>query len=130
MTIAYWTVLIAIFMPWLLAAIAKAPSVKHRKYNNRKPREFLASLQGVSQRANWAQQNSFEVLPGYAAAVIIAHLVAVEQGIIDLLALTFVISRIFYAICYIRNLPTLRSAVWFVGLLCIVGLFIVSAQVN
>ncbi|MCS5588164.1 MAG: MAPEG family protein [Porticoccaceae bacterium] len=128
MTIAFWTILMAVLMPWMLAAATKASAVRRRKYNNKAPRDFLAGLQGASQRANWAQQNSFEILPGYIAAVIIAHMVGVEQSHIDLLAVTFVISRILYEGCYIRNLATLRSAVWFIGLLCIVGLFAISAQ--
>jgi len=127
MTVAYWTILLAILMPWALAIVAKAPAVWRGKYNNNAPRDLLASFQGASQRANWAQQNSFEILPGYIAAVIIAHLIGAEQSHIDLLAVTFVISRILYAVCYIRDLATLRSVVWFIGVLCIVGLFVISA---
>lgn len=126
MTIALWTILVAIFIPWVLTIIAKTPSARRGKYNNKAPRAFLNNLEGFSQRANWAQQNSFEILPGYAAAVIVAHITGAEQNILDLLAITFIVSRVLFAICYLRDWATLRSLVWTVGVACIVGMFIIS----
>ncbi len=125
MTIAYWTILVAILMPWVLAIIAKTPTAWRGSYDNSSPRLLLASLEGRSQRANWAQQNSFEIFPAYAAAVIVAHLVGADQNWVDGLAVLFVVTRILYAICYIQDWTTLRSIVWGVGVLCILGLFAV-----
>jgi len=125
MTIAYWTILVAILMPWVLAIIAKIPAAWRGSYDNNNPRILLASLEGRSQRANWAQQNSFEILPAYAAAVIVAHLVGAQQNWVDGLAVLFIVSRVLYAICYIQDWATLRSIVWAVGVFCILGLFVV-----
>ncbi|KZX83621.1 hypothetical protein A3717_34005, partial [Alcanivorax sp. HI0013] len=93
MTLAYWCVLAAIFLPYLNTALAKFQGGFGPKQNHN-PREFLETLEGSRKRAHWAQQNSFEVTPAFAAAVIIAHLVqTAPQGTIDGIALAFVVSR-------------------------------------
>jgi|TARA_E500000075_G_C6934627_1_gene291087 uncharacterized MAPEG superfamily protein len=127
MTIAFWTLLFAIMLPWLMALIKKTPSSLHGKYNNRAPRAGEQDLQGVSQRVSWAEQNSYEILPGYIAAIIVSYLVGAEQYCIDIFALIFIGSRILYCLCYIKDWPSLRSAVWVVGLLCIIAIFVTSA---
>ena len=127
MTIAFWTLLFSIMLPWLMALIKKTPSSLHGKYNNRAPRAGEQDLQGVSQRVSWAEQNSYEILPGYIAAIIVSYLVGAEQYCIDIFALIFIGSRILYCLCYIKDWPSLRSAVWVVGLLCIIAIFVTSA---
>ena len=127
MTIAFWTLLFAIMLPWLMALIKKTPSSLHGKYNNRAPRAGEQDLQGVSQRVSWAEQNSYEILPGYIAAIIVSYLVGAEQYCIDIFALIFIGSRILYCLCYVKDWPSLRSAVWVVGLLCIIAIFVTSA---
>jgi len=127
MTIAFWTLLVAIAFPWLMTVIKKSPLASTGSYNNSAPRASLENLQGVSQRASWAEQNSFEILPGYVAAVIVAHLAGAEQGCIDILALVFIACRVLYCLCYLKNWSTPRSVSWIAGLLCIVGLFVISA---
>lgn len=127
MTTAYWCVLIAIFLPYVFTGIAKIGSGFNLK-DNHNPREFLGSLTGASQRANWAQQNSFEVTPGFLAAVIIAQQVAtMSQSSIDTLAIVFVVSRLAYGLCYVLDQALLRSLVWFVGMGSIAALLICSA---
>ena len=126
MTIALWSLLAAIFMPWVLTIFAKAPAAKQGQYDNRSPRISLNQLQGLSQRANWAQQNSFEILPGYIAAVLVAHMAEANQVTLDWLAVIFILSRILFAICYLKDWSTLRSLVWTLGVACIVAMFIIS----
>lgn len=125
MTTAYWCVLAAGLMPYAFAGIAKFGD---RRYDNRAPREFLASLDGRQKRADWAQQNSFEAFPAFAAAVIIAHLAQGSQAAINVLAVAFVLLRITYGWAYITDRPTLRSLVWIAALGCMVGLFVVAAR--
>jgi uncharacterized MAPEG superfamily protein len=84
-------------------------------------------LQGLSQRAHWAEQNSFEILPAFIAAVLVAHFAGAEQASVDLLAVGFVVSRVLYSICYLMNWASLRSLIWMAGLLFIVSLFVISA---
>ncbi|CAI8158409.1 MAG: Uncharacterised protein [Cellvibrionales bacterium UBA7375] len=127
MTIAFWTLLAAIVFPWVMAFIKKSALASNGNYNNSRPRAGLENLQGVSQRALWAEKNSFEILPAYIAAIIVAHVAGAAQSYIDLIALLFIASRALYALCYLMDWATLRSIVWTLGLVCIIGLFVISA---
>jgi uncharacterized MAPEG superfamily protein len=121
MTIAFWCVLIAGLMP-----IAATLTAKSRKdFDNANPREWLAKLDGFRARANAAQLNSFEALPLFAAAVIIAHLRGASQGTIDLLAMGFIAARVVFIALYLANLPALRSLAWGIAMLCTVAMFFV-----
>ena len=124
MTIAYWCVLAAILMPFPFAWIAK---MSKPGFDNAKPRAFLAGLDGLGARANWAQMNSFEALPGFIGAVIIAHLAGADQYWIDLLAFNFILLRLAYGYFYLANLNVLRSLFWAASLACVVALFVISA---
>ena len=124
MTTAYWCVLVAALLPILWAGAAKAGA---RGYNNARPREFLAALSGWPARANFAQQNSYEAFPPFAAGVIIAQLCDAPQPTVDALALTFIAARVVYGFCYVADLAGLRSLVWMIGYACVVGLFVTAA---
>lgn len=124
MTIAYWCVLIAGLLPYVFTVAAKWSP----EYSNENPREYLEKVVGWRKRAHWAQVNSFEAFPFFAAAVIIAQRTFVHQTTIDVLALLFVFSRIIYGVAYIMNKPKARSLIWFLGFACCIGLFLVSAK--
>ncbi len=127
MTLAYWMLLVAIVLPYVFTGFAKFQGGFGPKENHN-PREFLANLDGARKRAHWAQLNSFEVTPPFAAALILAHQIgAAAQGTIDALAIAFVVSRVLYGICYITDWANLRSLLWFAGMICIVALFVISA---
>ena len=127
MTIAYWCVLIALILPYIATGVAKASAGGFTPKHNHDPRAFLANVQGVAKRANNAQQNGFEIAPAFAAAVIIAHMVgAAEQGLLDQLAMAFVVSRVLYTLCYLADWALLRTLVWSVGMGIIITFFFVS----
>lgn len=123
MTLAYWCVLAAALLPYAFTIIAKSAG----RYNNYSPRDYLDQREGHHKRAHWAQLNSFEAFPPFAAAVIIASLAGAAQGNIDLLACAFVVFRVLYGIAYIKNWASLRSVIWMAGLACVVGLFVLAA---
>ena len=127
MTIAFWCLLVALFLPYLFTGYAKFQGGFGPKQNHN-PREFLEKLDGARKRAHWAQQNSFEVTPAFAAAVLVAHHIgSAAQGTIDGIALAFVASRILYGVCYIADWASARTLIWSFGMGCIVALFVVSA---
>ncbi|MGF6556951.1 putative MAPEG superfamily protein [Pseudomonas sp. S30_BP2TU TE3576] len=127
MTVALWCILIAILLPYVCTWVAKI-SGGFRLKDNHDPRDFLDSLEGLGRRAHAAQLNSFEVIPAFAAAVIVAHLVGnAELVTINVLSVLFITSRLLYIICYLADWATLRSLVWFVGIGLIVSFFVVSA---
>ena len=127
MTVAFWCVLIAIFLPYLCTGVAKFSGGKFGLRHNHDPRAFLEGLDGVAKRAHSAQLNGFEVTPAFAAAVIIAHLAGTAELVtINVLAVLFITSRLLYIICYLADWAILRSLVWFVGIGLIVSFFVVS----
>jgi len=123
MTIAYICVFIAIFLPFVFAGLAKSEG----QFDNARPRAWLERLEGWRQRAHWAQLNTFEAFPPFAAGVIIAHQLNGSQAWIDGLAVAFLIFRGLYGYFYIADRATLRSLAWTGGFACVVGLFIVAA---
>ena len=122
MTIALWMILAAAFLPYLTIFYAKYDP----KFDNNAPRAFLEKQTGAKKRAYWAQNNSFEIFPVFAAAVLVAHVTGADQSQSDMLAIGFVISRIAYILAYITDRATLRSIIWAVGLGCIIGLFVIA----
>jgi uncharacterized MAPEG superfamily protein len=93
---------------------------------NHNPREWLDQLQGWPKRAHWAQQNSFEAFPAFAAAVIIAQLAHGPQGKIDVLALSFIGLRLLYLLFYLADIAAARTLAWLGGMTCVVWLFFVG----
>ena len=127
-TVAHWCVLAAVLLPYACAYLAKFPAFgKPRSkggYDNADPRGWLARQQGFSARANAAQANSFEALPFFIGAVIIAHQLGAAQTRLDILALLFVTLRIIYIAMYVAGLPTARSAFWALAFLANLAIFL------
>jgi uncharacterized MAPEG superfamily protein len=82
---------------------------------------FPNRIAGLAKRAWDAQLNSFESLPGFAAAVIIAHLARAPQSQIDTLAAVWVLFRLAYVVSYLTDKSTLRSSALFASLACVLG---------
>ena len=128
-TLAYWCVLVAALLPWICGLLAKRTGVGKRRseggYDNHNPRAWLAAQQGESARANAAQSNSFEALPFFIGAVVIAHQLGAPQGRLDMLAVAFVLLRLVYIALYVGDRATARSLVW--GLAVAVNIAILFA---
>jgi uncharacterized MAPEG superfamily protein len=125
-TVAYWCVLIAALLPFVCAYLAKSKGFgKAREaggYDNNDPRGWLARQTDWQARANAAQANSFEALPLFIGAVVIAHQLGAPQTRVDILAVLFVTLRIIYISMYVAGLPTIRSAIWVLALLANIGI--------
>lgn len=119
-TLAYWCVLVAALLPIVCAGIAKSGMFNKPRseggFDNQDPRVWLARQVDWRARANAAQANSFEALPFFIGAVIIAHLLGAPQARLDLLAFLFVFLRMIYIMMYVAGLATLRSIVWSLAL--------------
>lgn len=122
MTLALWCIPIAMFLPLVWVGIAKATA---SGYDNSQPREWLAKLEGRAKRANWAQQNSYEAFPPFAAAVIVAHLTGATQLTIDIVAGLFILLRVGHGITYILDKDMIRSLLWLGGFGCTLALFLI-----
>jgi len=129
-TIAYWCVLVVAMLPIVCAGIAKSGMFgKPRSqggYDNANPRAWLAGQSDWRARANAAQANSFEAMPFFIGAVIIAHQLGAHQGRLDLLALLFVVLRVVYIMMYLAGLASVRSGIWIAALLVNIGILFVG----
>lgn len=118
-TIAHWCVLIAVLLPIVCAGIAKwgmfGKPRREGGYDNADPRGWLARQKDWRARANAAQANSFEALPFFIGAVIIAHQLGAAQARLDILAFLFVVVRMLYILMYLADMATARSAAWVLG---------------
>jgi len=115
-TLAYWCVLIAAVLPVVCAGIAKwgtfTKPPQQGGFDNNNPRAWLAIQTEWRARANAAQANSFEALPFFIGAVVIAHQLGAYQLRLDVLAALFVLLRVVYILLYVANQAGLRSTVW------------------
>lgn len=119
-TLAYWCVLVAALLPIVCAGIAKwgtftTPAQKGG-FDNANPRAWLARQGDWRARANAAQANSFEALPFFLGAVVIAHQLGADQVWLDVLAALFVLLRVIYIVLYVTNQASMRSVVWLLAL--------------
>lgn len=120
LTVAYWCVLVASLLPIVCAGIAKWGAMgrptQDGGYDNDNPRVWLAQQTAWRARANAAQANSFEALPFFIGAVLIAHQLGANQGWVDALALVYIALRLIYILLYVTGRANLRSLVWTLAL--------------
>ena len=119
-SIAHACILVASLLPIVCAGIAKWGAIgKPRRdggYDNDDPRAWLAGQSQWRARANAAQANSFEALPFFIGAVIVAQQLGGSQVRIDLLATAFVVLRMAYIASYLASWSSARSIIWVAGL--------------
>ena len=112
-----YLIIIACLLPYVFAVVAKMAGGFKRE-DNQNPREFLAKTTGLAARAYAVQQNSFESLPLFIAAVLMAEYMVIPQVVVMMFGIAYIVLRIIYGICYLANWATLRSIVWMLSLLC------------
>lgn len=119
-TLAYGCVLVAALLPILCAGIAKwglfGKPRREGGYDNHNPRAWLARQTDWRARANAAQANSFEALPFFIGAVVIAHQLHAPQTRLDILAFLFIFTRLVYILMYVADMASARSLAWVVAL--------------
>lgn len=117
------TLILCLFIAAILPYLAKLPLVYAMQkaeggYNNHHPREQQASLKGFGARALAAHQNSFESLIIFSSAILTALVTKSYSYTVQTLAIAYLISRVVYHFLYLMDWATLRSTVWFIGLVC------------
>lgn len=118
MPFAYWSILIAAFLPLVWVGYAKAGS-----RDNNAPRDSADSLSGAKRRAYAAHQNAFESFPFYAAAVLGALNFGSSPTTASVLAGLYLVFRIAHGLLYITDKPSLRSAAFAGGFLTNIAIF-------
>lgn len=96
-----------------------------KKFDNTSPRTLIPSLdknQGLDDatkqtivRAEAAQQNGFENIGLFAAAVVAANVANVDSWWINALSGGYLVSRTAYNVCYIQGVGNARTAAFLSG---------------
>jgi uncharacterized MAPEG superfamily protein len=129
-TLAYWCIFLMALLPIVCAGIAKGGAFNKPRsqggYDNNNPRAWLANQVDWRARANAAQANTFEAMPFFIGAVLIAHQLGAHQGRLDLLAFVFVVLRVVYVAMYIAGYANVRSMVWTAAMLVNIGILFIG----
>ena len=129
-TIAYWCLLFAAILPIVCAGIAKygmfGKSRRDGGYDNNNPRAWLLRQTDWRARANAAQANTFEALPFFFVAVVIAHQLQARQAVLDILAFIFVVLRMVYIMMYVADMSKTRTSIWTTALVVNIAILLLG----
>ncbi len=120
MSFAFAMILLAALAPYVTVGLAKGGA---SAYDNAAPRDWAARQDDWRARAIAAHQNHFEAFAPFAAGVFAAIFAGANVAVIEALSASFVCLRVLYTVAYLKGAPTLRSTLWVLGFLCVVGLF-------
>lgn len=125
LTILGWTLVLAIvqvLLPGLLRT--QETGVDYNASARDSPSPVPPGV--VTQRLVRAQQNLFETLPLFAAAILIAHVAGRNGDLTYWGAVLYLAARVVYVPLYAAGIPVVRSLVWSVGL---VGLILILVAI-
>ncbi len=128
MTTSLWCLFVVAMIPYILAFTGGY--FRHQQFgliDNKHPRQQIAQLEGVGARAYAAQQNAWEALLVFAAALFVANAAGVPAEKTATLSVVFVIARILHAVLYLANLDALRSLAFLLGWGSAICLFVMGA---
>jgi uncharacterized MAPEG superfamily protein len=97
-------------------------------YDMSAPRAMFEKLPPYAKRATWAHQNCFEALIIFTVATLMAYLTGVESDWAKISAIAFLVSRLFFSLFYILDLPPLRSLMFVIGSASSFTLFVLSLK--
>ena len=120
-----WCLLLLTALPIVLALTGAAMRARQLGVmDNNNPRQQIQQLTGLPARIYAAQQNAWEALAVFTAAVVGAYMTDADPAIASTLGLAFVGFRLLHAVFYAADLAALRSLVFVAGMLSAVGLFL------
>jgi uncharacterized MAPEG superfamily protein len=128
-TTPFWCLLVAVLLPYVWTGVGGY--YKKEQFGSidaKHPRAQSAALEGAGARVNAAQLNSWEALPVFIAAVMVAHLAGANAGLSAAASILFVAARILHGVFYIKDLAPLRSLAFAVGLGACLWLFGLAAR--
>ena len=110
MHIVIASLLIAVLMPIVCSWISGY--YRHKQFgavNNKTPRIQAAQLEGAGHRAVAAQQNCWEALAMFSAALLGVQMSGIALDSIVTLCVVFIAARVVYIACYLADQDILRS---------------------
>ncbi len=127
MSVVLWCLVVAVVIPYVLAGVGGYLRVKQfGTLDNRNPREQAQQATGAAARAVAAQQNAWEALAVFTAAVVSAFVTEANPATASTLALAWVGFRVLHAAFYLADLATLRSLVFIGGMVCAIWLLVLG----
>jgi len=115
LSILAWTMVLAVFQILLPAALrTRETGVEYNAGPRDHPSPKPVGI--VTGRLQRAQENLFQTLPLFAAAILIAHVGGREGELTVWGAWLYFVSRILYVPSYAAGVPILRSLIWLCGL--------------
>ncbi|MAY36770.1 MAG: hypothetical protein CMN84_11790 [Spongiibacteraceae bacterium] len=128
MTTALWCLMITALIPTLLSFTGGY--LRHKELggaDNKNPRQQYAQATGVISRVFAAQQNAWEGLILFTAALVAAFVSGVPQEQLATVSIVFVVARVLHAVFYMADRDMLRSLSYLVALGSVICIFIMGA---
>ena len=128
MSTALWCLMITALIPSVLAGVGGY--LRHKelgKADNKNPRAQYAQSTGAAARAYAAQQNAWEGLVLFSAALLAASISGVALEKIAVVSMVFVVARILHGVLYLADRDALRSLSYFVALGSVICIFVMAA---
>ena len=120
MNISLGCLLFVGFLPMICAGISKSKL----DYDNKNPRAWLADQSGFRLRANSAQQNSWEAFLWFSVAILAVHTTGqAKTNEVEIMAVSYVVLRIFYVAAYVSNFAMLRTIFWMIAFVLNIMIF-------
>ena len=121
MNISLWCLFFVGFLPMICAGISKSKL----DYDNQNPRAWMSKQSGFRSRAYSAQQNSWEAFLWFSVAILLAQTTDQAQSSdIEIMAVGYVFSRIFYLTAYVLDFAMLRTIFWGIAFFLNILIFI------
>jgi len=121
LTYLAWTALLTavLWIPYIAGQVMTNGFLTPTNYRDPAPREV--PLWG--QRANRAHMNAVEAFAPFATLVIVAHLAGVANEATAMWAAVYFWARLAHVIVYLFAVPFLRTIIFTVGFIAVLGIF-------
>lgn len=120
-------ILTACLMPYIFSIIARIASGYDSKIHDN-PRVHVNNAKGLAARANAVQKNSFEGLPLFLTAILLADYLVIPDDLVIKLGIAYLVLRAIYGVCYLTGQNALRSIFWLLATLCPVLLLFICMR--
>jgi uncharacterized MAPEG superfamily protein len=109
----------ALWIPYVVAQVMTNGMLAPQNYTDPSPRPV--PLWG--RRADRVYLNAVETFAPFAALVLLIHIAGKENATTAFLAMAFFWLRVAHAVVYWAAIPFIRTLVFTLGFLCVIGLF-------
>lgn len=123
MSLAFWCVFVGGLLPILVVFVAKSDP----RLDVHNPRDVHLVQTGLRKRAYGAHLNGLEAFPFFATAVVTATMRGVAAPLLDIAAASWLAVRLLYTAAYLLDLARIRPALWALGVLASVAIFVLPA---